>query len=252
VCDVPTILIVDHKKLGDALIPEHVRESFGLAGSIESLSGGTEPAYRAGNVVIKQIHPVSLETEHSLELTPWLAGELAQVEARGFRLARPVATRDAKWMLEDGWTVWSYIEGYPPEVQDIPDVIRAIYALHTSLCQVGKHPLLDRNTSAWGFAHRHCWGNRPERVHPTLAVLVDELYGRYRPLPPLSCQLIHGDLNAENILAAPGQPPGFIDFTPFWAPVDFAVAIFANWIGPSVTIVQPAVESFISARKHNF
>jgi len=27
-------------------------------------------------------------------------------------------------------------------------------------------------------------------------------------------------------------PVGFIDLTPFWAPVDFAVAIFANWIGP--------------------
>jgi len=25
---------------------------------------------------------------------------------------------------------------------------------------------------------------------------------------------------------------GFIDLTPFWAPVDFALAMFANWIGP--------------------
>jgi hypothetical protein len=69
-------------------------------------------------------------------------------------------------------------------------------------------------------------------VHPTLAGLVDELYNRYQPLPPLPSQLIQGDLNAENILVAPGKPPGFIDFTPFWAPVDFAVAMFGNWIGP--------------------
>jgi hypothetical protein len=34
------------------------------------------------------------------------------------------------------------------------------------------------------------------------------------------------------VLIAPGQPPGFVDFTPFWDPVDFAVAMFANWIGP--------------------
>jgi Ser/Thr protein kinase RdoA (MazF antagonist) len=214
------------------MIPEHVKESFGLAGPIEHLPGGTEPAYRAGNVVVKRIHAGSLETEHSLELAPWLAGELAQVEAHGFRLARPVATRDSEWMLEDGWAVWSYVEGHPPEAEDIPDVIGAVYALHASLRKVAKHPLLDQNTSAWGFAHRHCWGNRPEHVHPTLAGLVDGLYSRYQPLPPISCQLIHGDLNAENILVAPGQPPGFIDFTPFWAPVDFAVAMFANWIGP--------------------
>lgn len=222
----------DCEKAEDGMIPEHVKESFGLGGSIEHLPGGTEPAYRAGNVVIKQIHAGSLETEHSLELAPWLAGELAQVEERGFRLARPVATRDSQWMLEDGWTAWSYVEGHPPEAKDIPDVIDAIYALHASLCQVANHPLLDQNTSAWGFAHRHCWGNRPERVHPILAGLVDELYSKYQPLPPLPCQLIQGDLNAENILVAPGQPPGFIDFTPFWAPVDFAVAMFANWIGP--------------------
>jgi hypothetical protein len=48
----------------------------------------------------------------------------------------------------------------------------------------------------------------------------------------MACQLIHGDLNRENILIAPGLPPGFIDVTPFWAPVDFALAMFANWIGP--------------------
>jgi Ser/Thr protein kinase RdoA (MazF antagonist) len=214
------------------MIPDHVKECFGLVGSIEYLPGGIQPVYRAGDVVIKQIHAGSLETEHSLELAPWLARELAQVDAHGFRLARPVATRDSKWMLENGWTVWSHVEGRPPEAEDIPDVIDAIYTLHASLRQVAKHPLLDQNTSAWGFAHRHCWGNRPERVHPTLAGLVDELYSRCQPLPSLSCQLIHGDLNAENILVASGQPPGFIDFTPFWAPVDFAVAMFANWIGP--------------------
>ena len=39
-------------------------------------------------------------------------------------------------------------------------------------------------------------------------------------------------MNAENILIAPGLPPGFIDLTPFWARVDFALAMFANWIGP--------------------
>jgi aminoglycoside phosphotransferase (APT) family kinase protein len=69
-------------------------------------------------------------------------------------------------------------------------------------------------------------------VHPLLAGLVDELYARYKPLPSPSCQLIHGDLNPDNVLMAPGGSPGFIDFTLFWAPVDFAIAMFANWIGP--------------------
>jgi len=45
-------------------------------------------------------------------------------------------------------------------------------------------------------------------------------------------QLVHGDLSHENVLISEGEAPGFIDFTPFWAPAEFAGAMFANWIGP--------------------
>lgn len=48
----------------------------------------------------------------------------------------------------------------------------------------------------------------------------------------MKCQLIHGDLNLGNIIVTPSTPAGFIDFTPFWAPVEFALAMFANWVGP--------------------
>ena len=60
---------------------------------------------------------------------------------------------------------------------------------------------------------------------------VDDLVVK-RLLPPLKSQLIHGDLNPETILVAPGLPAGFIDLTPPWGPVDFALDMFANWIGP--------------------
>ena len=213
-------------------IPSHVSEMFGLEGPVEPLHGGTRPAYRCGHVVVKQLHRTSFETEHSLELAPWLAGELSHVEEQGFRLARPVPAQNSSWVLEDGWAAWTFLEGRPARSEDVPEVLAAIRAMHRALAHVAKHPLLDRNTIAWGYAHRHCWAARPEWVHPVLAGLVDALYARYQPLPPLPCQLIHGDLNADNILVAPGQPPGFIDLTPFWAPVDFAIAMFANWIGP--------------------
>jgi uncharacterized protein (TIGR02569 family) len=216
----------------DTLIPEHVNRAFGLAGPVLRLTGGSRPAYRVGDVVLKQLHATSLETEHSLALAPWLAAALAPLQEEGFRLARPIAARDGRWVLEDGWAAWTFVEGSPPHFGDIPGAIAAIRALHRALVHVARHPLLDQNTTAWGVAHRRCWQDQPGRVHPLLASLVDELYARYRPLPPLPGQLIHGDLNAENVLVSPGQPPGFIDFTPFWAPADFAIAMFANWIGP--------------------
>jgi Ser/Thr protein kinase RdoA (MazF antagonist) len=111
-------------------------------------------------------------------------------------------------------------------------VLGAIRALHQRLSNVPKHPALDSNKTAWGVAHRHCFSERPDWVHPLVAPLLDDLYVRIKPLPQLPFQLIHGDLNPDNVVVLKGQPPGFIDFTPFWAPVDFAVAMFANWIGP--------------------
>ena len=65
-----------------------------------------------------------------------------------------------------------------------------------------------------------------------LVDLVDALYAKRQSLPSMTSQLIHGDLNHMNVLVASGMPVGFIDLTPFWAPVDFALAMFANWIGP--------------------
>jgi len=97
---------------------------------------------------------------------------------------------------------------------------------------VSKHPLLDRNTTAWGVAHRYCWHAKPSWVHSEIEPLLDALYTRLRRIPDVQSQLIHGDLNSGSVLIAKGEYPGFVDFIPFWAPPNFALAIFANFIGP--------------------
>ena len=91
---------------------------------------------------------------------------------------------------------------------------------------------MDDNRTPWGKAHRWCWGTRPQAIQPQLQPLVEQLYELRQPIQSSPAQLIHGDLNPENILIAPGLPPALLDFSPFWAPADFALAIFANWIGP--------------------
>jgi cytochrome oxidase assembly protein ShyY1 len=111
-------------------------------------------------VVVKRLHALSLESGHSLELAPWLASELAYVEEEGFRLARPVATQDGRWMLEDGWAAWTFVDGRPVQREDIPEAVTAIRALHRALRHIEKHPLLDQNTTAWGVALVDCLFNR--------------------------------------------------------------------------------------------
>jgi hypothetical protein len=45
-------------------------------------------------------------------------------------------------------------------------------------------------------------------------------------------QLIHGDLNPDNILVADLLPPAMIDLAPYWRPAPLALAVLAYWIGP--------------------
>jgi hypothetical protein len=125
-----------------------------------------------------------------------------------------------------------FVSGQPAAEADIPACLAAIRALHQAVRPLPKHSLMDDNRTAWGYAHRHCWGDPPARVQPVLRPLVEALYAIRQPIETAPWQLIHGDLNPGNLLVAPGLAPAILDFSPFWAPPEFAAAIFANFIGP--------------------
>jgi hypothetical protein len=197
-----------------------------------TLPGGTRPAYRVGETVLKYIHDTSLENNGSRELAQWIAALFDRVTEDAFRIPRPRRTRSGRWMTDDGWTAWSLLAGRHAEIADIPACIEAIVAFHRALATAPKHALLDTSTTPWAVAHRACLGGRPSFMHPTVAPLVDRLYALRQPVVGVRDQLLHGDLNPENILIAPAVPPAFIDMSPFWGPVELAMAIFANWIGP--------------------
>jgi hypothetical protein len=91
---------------------------------------------------------------------------------------------------------------------------------------------MNDNRTAWGQADKWCWGEKPVSIHPVLAPLVNTLYELRAPVEGLQSQLIHGDLNPSNILIAPDQPPAFLDLSPFWGLVEFALGMYANWVGP--------------------
>jgi hypothetical protein len=205
---------------------------FGLQAQVEQLPGGSRPAYRVGHAVLKQIRETSLENNHSLELFQWIAEFTARLDRRGFRLPQPIATVDGRWMTDTGWTAWTFVEGRHATPHDIPACIEGIVALHHALKVIPKHPLMDDNRTPWGKAHEWCFGTPPDAVQPQLQPLVQQLYAVRRPISLSPRQLIHGDLDPENVLIAPGLPPAFLDLSPFWAPAEFAPAIFANWIGP--------------------
>jgi hypothetical protein len=212
---------------------DELRQAFGVQGEPVRLAGGSVRVVRFGQVVCKPMHPGSLEHTDSYALTRWLGPLLHNLPASGFRLARPLPTSGGDWLSAcHHWTAWTWLAGEPPQPRDIPACITAAEALHHALRPIPKHPLLERNQSIFGWADAACWDARPPDVHPLLAPLVDALYAVRRPVDGLHEQLIHGDLNRDNIAVAPGLPPGFFDLTPFWRPPEFALGMLANWLGP--------------------
>ena len=220
--------------LKSELFPDvaEVLHQFNLVGDVKILPGGSTANYRVGNVVLKRIRENSLENNHSPELAAWIAGFSSHIVQTGFRLPSTLPTIENTWITETGWVASSFLTGQHAAADDIPGCIQAIIALHLALLQIPAHPRMAGNCTAWGLAHQWCWGEKPANVQIELRPLIDRLYALRQPIVTSPWQLIHADLNPENILVEPGLPPAFLDFSPFWAPSEFALAIFANFIGP--------------------
>ncbi|MEM7033697.1 MAG: aminoglycoside phosphotransferase family protein [Chloroflexota bacterium] len=205
---------------------------FDLNAEPTQLEGGSQATFRVGDVVLKQVKETSLENNHSPKLMVWIAQFSQEIIQQGFRIPKPIAMSNGDLINEDGWTAWTFLAGRHAQLDQVPQCITAILDFHKALKNIANHPLMDDNRTPWGKAHQWCWGDKPDFVQPKLQDWVNRLYSLRKPISGLKSQLIHGDLNPENILVAPDLPPAFIDFSPFWAPPEFAVAIFANFIGP--------------------
>lgn len=217
-----------------------ILDAFALTGQAQALPGGTTTTFRVGGAVLKRIGPTSLENDHSPELAAWIAEWSARLPQNGFRLAQPLRTRDGAYITPDGWTASAYLAGRHATPVDLPECSAAAAALHRAIAGLPPHPLMALNTTPWGIAQLGCLGQRPPGPSATrwqagragLECLLDALYALRRPIPSAPAQLMHGDLNLENFLIAPGLPPAIIDFSPFWGPPELALAILANFSGP--------------------
>ena len=211
---------------------QEIADAFNIQASPERLSGGSQPTFKVGNIVLKRVKETSLENNHSPELIEWIAEFSQALKQDGFRFPKALPTKEGRWITPDGWTAWSFVEGRHSTEEDVGGVIEGIVALHQALAGVQKNPLMEENQTTWGKADRWCWGDKPAHIHPRLEPLIETLYELRRPVEGLKDQLIHGDLNPANILIAPHLSPAFLDLSPFWRPVEFALGMYANWVGP--------------------
>jgi hypothetical protein len=121
---------------------QDVSDAFNIQASPEPLSGGSQPPFKVGNVVLKRVKETSLENNHSPELIQWIA-EFSQVlKQDGFRFPKALQTKEGKWITTDGWTAWTVVEGRHSTKADVVGVIEGIVAFHKALVGIQKNPLM--------------------------------------------------------------------------------------------------------------
>jgi uncharacterized protein (TIGR02569 family) len=189
------------------VIPGRVLRAFGLDVDVPLRPIGR--AFVADHLVLKQV-------DDEAEAT-WCAETLAQLQPQGVRIARPVPSAAGAWVI-DGWTASERVGGRnAPRWRDVIDAGRAF---HHATAGVPRPEMLDARTHRWARADRLAWG---EDESPDEPPLVSALLQRVRPLD-LPSQIVHGDLGG-NILFASGLDPAVIDFSPYWRPPGYALAV---------------------------
>lgn len=210
--------------------PDSVLAAFGVRDPVR-IGGEQSPCWAADGIVLK---PTSDPTEAA-----WCAEVLASLPEDGFRVARPVRSREGPWVC-DGWTAVRLVEGEHDRAGRWDEVLAVCDAFHRALVGVPRPAFLDRRDDPWSWGDRTAWGEADPPVPAPLDALVARLHRMLRALDA-PAQVIHGDLGG-NVLFAEGLPPAVIDFVPYHRPAGFAAAIVVvdalTWEGADPSILD--------------
>jgi uncharacterized protein (TIGR02569 family) len=213
--------------------PPVVALAFGVPAGVEPrlLSGGQGRAWRCGDLVVKPVDCVA-EVEWVSEV---LAGWPEDRSTRGVRVPRPVRAVDGSW-VHRGWSAHWWLEGTDVSMpRDAGLVRKASDAFHEVTADLARPDFLDARSDPWSCGDRVAWEDAAPEGSEPIRRLVGEARGAYEPVSSPS-QVIHGDIGG-NVLAAPGLPPGVIDWPPYFRPAAFALAVAAVdalcWSGAS-------------------
>ncbi len=208
--------------------------AFRLAGEPVLLPGGQGGTWQVGDAVVKAVLD---EGE-----TSWLGSVLAELPTDGFRLARPRAATDGRWVV-DGWAAWEHVDGQPA-TDRWPEVLAVGRRFSAALAPVPPPDLLHRRRHRWAVADRAAWGDEAMEVPAPVRPLVDRLSAARQPLD-LPTQLVHGDL-AGNVLFAEGQEPAVIDVSPYVRPAGWTLAVVTvdalAWAGADPVLLDELVD----------
>jgi uncharacterized protein (TIGR02569 family) len=185
------------------------------AAQLQRLAGGQGTTWSAGGLVLKPL-------DMSAEALEWQEAVLSDIAEDGFRLARPIRTRDGSLAVA-GWSAWQRLAG-----QHLPgrwsDIAAAGQRFHRASAHIPQPAWHQTRTDPFAAADRAAWNADALAPFRSLSV-IDQLAARLQPVHGRD-QLIHGDLSG-NVLFHPRLAPGIIDLSPYWRPPLFATGVVA-------------------------
>lgn len=211
----------------EIILDPQVASAFGISEKVALLPGGFDlKTYRSGDIILRNLG------DKEEEAGIWHAETFDKLQENGFRVAKPIRASDGSWIVK-GWVAEQFLEGRHATKADIPAIINAANHFHEVLDGIPLPDYRKKHPTMWDRADKWAWSEVPDDIDPELYALALELQKLKKPVS-LKDQLIHGDLNVNNILVSDTLSPAIIDFTPYFHPAEFALAVTAYWVGPYV------------------
>lgn len=178
------------------------------------LAGGQGETYRAGNIILKSTTNV-VEAE-------WVANILNSLKSDKFRIAKPVKAQNNQWVFND-WIAFEFIPGKHPDNR-FEEIYKVSVDFHEALKNIPCPEFFDNRNDPWAMADRMAWKELGLPLHFKQTKESLTRLSEARKNISLPDQIIHGDIGG-NILFEDGLPPAVIDFSPYYRPAGFALAI---------------------------
>ena len=213
--------------------PPEALAAFGAGGEPVRLAGGQGTTWRVGDLVLK---PVGDPVAHA-----WVCDAQATWPARAtVRVPEPVRSAAGAWQ-HAGWGAHRWLDGATARAGDDPDRFRrCVDDFHAAAAGLAPPAFLAERDDPWSFGERVAFEGAEPCGSTEVVRLIERATAALEPVGALS-QVVHGDLGG-NVLWTDGRPPAVIDWSPYFRPPGWALAVVAMdavcWEGAAPSLLD--------------
>lgn len=210
---------------------------FLLEGEGIPLIGGQGDSTKFKNKVLKKVGDIKNQQ--------FLSEVIDQIIPKNYRLSKPIKSINNNY-IEGFYCVSEYEKG-EHNFSDYRKFLNVSIDLHKDLNEI-KIQKFPKFNDPWSISHRVLFNKEslPTTIKKEMKDIIESLLKKLKPLN-LPHQLIHTDL-AGNILFDDKLGPLVIDFSPAYAPVEYAISIMIcdliTWHGIDISIIDNLLQAF--------